>query len=152
MAEVTCSGPFSSFNNVARTIVQLEGDPITLFHEQSPTPTELQINIPYDFDGEDTTRAEVSSSGKDFNVMVDRDSAACSVENKSLSKQKTLLLKKDCDELFIFCLQGQLSTNNIILRQYDSLWVKGESTPLELQAIQDTGLLVVKISYKKSFN
>lgn len=72
IADLTTSGPFSTFAGVDRIIVQLEGAPMTLAHEGSGEHR-LALLVPHRFAGEVATHGTLAPPpARDFNVMVRR--------------------------------------------------------------------------------
>lgn len=71
------SGPFSVFPGIHRWLVLLEGNPVTLNHTgQSHC---LKLLEPYAFSGAEETFAEVTATGKDFNLMLREGKASGSL-------------------------------------------------------------------------
>src|SRR5688500_15291384 len=81
VATITEDGPFSSFPNHWRTIIQLSEGTVSLDHDK--TSHHLTRFKPYHFDGALETHARVSGPPvQDFNVMV----------NKSMGEAKTMVM------------------------------------------------------------
>lgn len=72
VAELTASGPFSSFPGVDRIIVQTDGDPMELLHD-GHGHRRLARLTPVRFDGEWSTHGELATPARDFNVMTRRE-------------------------------------------------------------------------------
>src|SRR5580693_1543340 len=86
VADLLASGPFSTFAGYDRTIVQLEGAPMTLSHD-GLGEHRLRLLAPYRFDGEAGTFGTLDPPpARDFNVMVRRDRARADVSAHDLAK------------------------------------------------------------------
>jgi len=77
-AEVSASGPFSTFPGVDRTILLVSGPPVLLeFADRAHTLRQLE---PFEFDGEDAVDCTVSGPTRDLNVMTRRDAIRATVD------------------------------------------------------------------------
>lgn len=88
MADLTRSGPFSAFPGIDRIITPIAGPAFRLKHaghgDQLVTPF-----VPYAFSGDWTTEAELAGPGRDYNVMVRRDTGGAWTEVLASSFQRT---------------------------------------------------------------
>lgn len=95
-ADLTASGPFSSFPGIDRILVVTEGQEITL--TVSGKETQLPLWVPFFFRGEESAHAGVASPGKDFNLMLRRGAVTGSVEVVS----GRMALRVDADFFAVF--------------------------------------------------
>lgn len=94
-ADLTESGPFSSFPGIDRILVVTEGPAITL--NESPLP----LWKPVSFRGEEAMHADITGPGKDFNLMLKRSQVTGSVEVGTEKK----ILKADADYFGVLTFQ-----------------------------------------------
>jgi uncharacterized protein len=89
IAEIGGSGPFSTFAGYDRTLVQIEGAPLTLSHDGGPGHR-LELLRPYRFAGEITTHCTLETPpARDLNVMVRRARASAEVSVHELDADAT---------------------------------------------------------------
>ncbi len=90
LAQIKTSGPFSSFPGFDRTIVQLSGAPMHLYHQRLSQHT-LTPFTPYSFQGEWATECSLDGDkAEDFNVMVQREKIRAQVSCHHLSSQYSM--------------------------------------------------------------
>ena len=122
MAEVVEDGLFSNFEHYDRTLVLLEGNGITLKHDDNQTdvlsnPLELAK-----FNGESTTYATLHNGAiKDFNIMTRR--SFCSAKttcggSSSGSGSATVEIAGSTATVLIFAVQGDVSVNAIAMAEH----------------------------------
>jgi hypothetical protein len=110
IADLTVSGPFSSFPGYDRILVQLEGEPMTLSHE-GRGDHRLSLLVPHRFAGELATHATLPSApARDFNVMVRRDRASADLAVSSYAPGHGVLGGRVGDETrMVFLARGSMS-------------------------------------------
>jgi uncharacterized protein len=105
IADVTASGPFSRFAGCDRIIVQLDGEPMTIVHEGRGV-FGLSPVAPHYFAGEEATRVELTSTARDFNVIVRRDRACAEVAAHHLARGVTLDVGPKSATVLIYLVRG----------------------------------------------
>jgi environmental stress-induced protein Ves len=112
VADLVASGPFSAFAGYDRTIVQIEGAPMTLSHEgpgEVRREHRLRLLTPYRFAGElGTFGALDPPPARDFNVMVRRDRARADVLVHDLAKGEAAGAGGDAETLIVHALRGEV--------------------------------------------
>jgi uncharacterized protein len=106
IAELRASGPFSTFAGYDRSIVQLDGPPMTLTHG-AHTPVRLEVLRPHAFSGDDITVCEVGGVAHDFNLVVRRAFALGTVTAHALEAGDRLDLDDDAITV-LHVLEGSL--------------------------------------------
>lgn len=105
IAELTEDGPFSPFDGYERSLTQLEGPPVTLFHGDARH--ELALEAPHAFPGEAPTRCEVRGPARDFNAIARRERWALEVRAHSLAERETFE-PLGAEQLAVYVLRGAL--------------------------------------------
>ena len=77
IAEIEAGGPFSTFPDIDRTIILIEGEWMALTVDGRRH--RLGIRDPFSFDGDSETLCEVPGRSRDLNVMTRRGRASASV-------------------------------------------------------------------------
>jgi environmental stress-induced protein Ves len=133
LAELNQSGPFSSFPGRQRVITLISGPPVILKHQHLTTTQTLKIMQPYEFSGAWMTEAMVSGPGKDFNVMWDPEKIRAIIKAQHLSPKKIIKMHDSTSHLnetaaeFIFCAEGPLLVDGILLKSLDTLQLKRQN-------------------------
>lgn len=106
MADLSASGPFSTFAGVDRILVQIAGAPMTLAHDDGPEHL-LALLVPYRFAGELATHGALGSkTARDFNVMVRRVQARAELAVHVLAPSADARADGDEDTRVVFLLEG----------------------------------------------
>lgn len=106
VADLLASGPFSTFAGYNRTLVQIEGAPMTLSHDGGAAHR-LRLFTPYAFAGEVGTFGALNPPpARDFNVMVRRDHARAEVRAHDLAKGATASFGGEVAVLFAYVVRG----------------------------------------------
>lgn len=108
IAELRASGPFSTFAGYDRTIVQLDGPPMTLTHG-ARAPVRLGVLRPHVFSGDEVTACEVGGVAHDFNLVVRRAFARGAVTAHALEAGDRLDLD-DAATAVLHVLEGSLAS------------------------------------------
>jgi len=115
-ASVEEDGTFSSFPGLERVLVVTQGAGIRLDHGTHAPRVELERLVPYRFDGDWPTRAElVAGRIADFNVLCRRGVVRAEVEVWEARAQRSVRTGRD-DHAFVHLLESG-----------DSLWLLPES-------------------------
>lgn len=109
IADLTASGPFSTFAGYDRILVQIEGAPMTLRHEEGRGERRLRLLHPYRFVGELGTYGELEAPARDFNVMVRRERASAEVSVHELAPALPIHAEGEADVGIIYVLGGEVS-------------------------------------------
>jgi environmental stress-induced protein Ves len=110
-ADLLASGPFSTFPGYDRTLVQIEGAPMTLSHGDLGEHR-LRLLMPYRFAGEAATFGALDSPpARDFNVMVRRDRARADVGVHELAKGAVVHAGGEGETLAVYVLRGSVSVD-----------------------------------------
>jgi uncharacterized protein len=109
IADLLASGPFSTFAGYERTIVQIEGAPMTLSHE-GLGERRLRLLSPYRFAGElGTFGALDPPPARDFNVMARRDRARADVTVHELARGATASAGGEAEAFIAYVLRGAVT-------------------------------------------
>ncbi len=108
LASLVESAPFSLFPGYNRTLVLLNGGPITLSHKGKPEKL-LRPMESYAFSGEWETSSTVQSPGDDFNAFALQGKAKASIYPTRLAKDEELLFPLARQEHFIYCSEGEMA-------------------------------------------
>ena len=109
-AEISLSGPFSTFPGYDRHIVQVAGSPLRLDHGEGGAK-DLCLEQPYFFSGDLSTSCILQNGpAHDINLMVRRDAAYGDLKVNSLEANSTLHLLLDSDFTAVFILSGHVCT------------------------------------------
>ena len=125
LAELAASGPFSSFPGVDRIIVQTDGDPMELLHEGHGRHRLARLT-PYRFEGEWSTRGELATPARDFNVMTRRERVRAGVAVYALAAGSAVRSVAVGATQIVHALRGALAVvggEEITLREGDTLVV-----------------------------
>jgi environmental stress-induced protein Ves len=106
VAELSGSGPFSTFPGYDRVIVQLDGPPMSLARGGA-TPVGLEPLVPYAFSGDDETECIVAGVAHDFNLIVRRDVAEAELAVRALRGGEAIERDEDASTV-IYVLEGEL--------------------------------------------
>ncbi|APR81395.1 Hypothetical protein A7982_06742 [Minicystis rosea] len=126
IADLTTSGPFSTFAGYDRILVQIAGEPMTLTHEGS-SDHRLALLEPHRFAGELATIGTIVSPARDFNVMVRRERARADLVVHRLGDEESVSWSATGETRVVFVLDGSLlihgyqSTEDIELRAGETL-------------------------------
>ena len=103
IADVSKSGPFSTFPGIDRIIALLEGEGMDLQFEDGESHALTEPCRPFRFRGEDRLHAELAAPSRDFNLMLRREAV-----------NGTLTIWRDactliCEPgfLLLFCAEGR---------------------------------------------
>jgi hypothetical protein len=107
-ATMHTSCPFSSFPGYSRILVQLDGPPMTIIHNETEK-VKLEPLHKHLFSGDIPTRCEVSATVREFNVMTKDDSATATLDKILLNGKLHLELSK-CSNFF-YCVDGNLTVS-----------------------------------------
>ncbi len=108
IAELRGSGPFSTFPGYDRTIVQLDGPPMSLTNGKRP-PVALEQLVPHAFSGDDETACEVDGVAHDFNLIVRRGVVRASITVHRLGEGEEVAFAGD-GVTVLHVLEGGLET------------------------------------------
>lgn len=109
VAELTTSGPFSSFPGYERIIIQTEGEPMELVHEGRGRHRLAWLS-PYRFEGEWSTRGELAAPPvRDFNVMARRDWLRSSASVHHLGGGDAVGLASAATAQIVYAFRGALA-------------------------------------------
>lgn len=109
IADLTASGPFSTFAGYDRVLVQIEGAPMTLSHAGGGAHR-LRLLSPYAFAGElETYGALEAPPARDFNVMVRRDRASAEVSVHELAAGAAVHAEGEAETRVVHALRGAAS-------------------------------------------
>lgn len=112
IADITSSGPFSSFPGIDRILLQTAGEPMTLVHQDDVLPTACRLTLlsPVRFPGERVIHGDVPTPPvRDFNVMTRRDRAFASVAVHQLATGSTVRTQGPATARILHALQGSLT-------------------------------------------
>lgn len=110
LAEISLSGPFSTFPGYDRHMVQVSGGPLRLDHGECGTK-DLCLEQPYCFSGDWSTHCILrNGSAQDINLMVRRDAAHGHLKVNSIEANSTLHWLLDSDFTAAFVLSGHVRT------------------------------------------
>ncbi len=127
-AHVSQSGPFSSFPNINRILILIEGEGFSLKSNERSLILNKKL-APLSFQGEEVFTCDlVSGPCVDFNVMTDRSFADSSVSVINVKKEDSLNFQCSCDYKFIYNIQ-----NDTLIKLKKSehfLMAVNENTPL----------------------
>lgn len=99
-ASVNSDGPFSSFPNIDRILMLIQGNG---FHLEGLNTTLTDYQTPIYFQGETPVSCTlVNGPCRDFNVMTDRSYAKSLISVVKLSQNESIILKAECDFRFIY--------------------------------------------------
>ncbi|MBT5072773.1 MAG: HutD family protein [Kordiimonadaceae bacterium] len=115
IASVIKNGVFSDFSGYFRNLVLIEGQGITLEHDQAKTDKLDTLLSIAKFDGTSRTLGLLKSGPiKDFNIMTNKSCTHAVVETYF---EQQIVDIPECDLCFIYCLSGQctLKQQNITL-------------------------------------
>jgi len=146
IAYLGASGPFSAFAGYDRTLVQIEGAPMTLSHSGGGEHR-LSLLSPYRFAGElDTYGALSAPPARDFNVMVRRDEASADVSVRVLEKGATASVAGDAETWIVHVLRGaadvEIDGDRRATVANESLLASG-TTPRALTASDEGATLIL---------
>ncbi len=103
IADVSQSGPFSSFPGIDRVITLLDGDGMQLQFADNTRHALVDKLTPYSFRGEAQVDAHlIDSPSRDFNLMLRRDAAHGTVEVRHASGT----IEANQTTLLLFCAAG----------------------------------------------
>ena len=105
IADLTVSGPFSTFAGYDRILVQIEGEPMTLAHE-GRGDRRLALLVPHRFAGELVTQGRLVTAARDFNVMVRRERARADLAVHRLSAGERVRAEALDGTRVVFVLHG----------------------------------------------
>jgi environmental stress-induced protein Ves len=149
IADVSASGPFSSFPGIDRVITLLDGDGMQLQFENGAQHFLIDRLVPYAFRGEDKVDAQLAGSpSRDFNLMLRRDAAHGSV----VVLRNAGVIDKHQSTLLLFCATGEwkasvASNSEQVLRQGDTLLLDAPDRDIIVTPTNaDSALLCVRIT------
>jgi environmental stress-induced protein Ves len=132
IADVSQSGPFSSFPGIDRVITLLDGDGMQLQFADDTRHALVDKLIPYSFRGEAQVNAHlIGSPSRDFNLMLRRDAARGTVEVRHASGT----IEANQTTLLLFCAAGRWRVSGTN-KQYEDL--QSRDAILLEQALSDT--------------
>jgi environmental stress-induced protein Ves len=143
MADIVESGPFSQFTGMERILVLLTGPEIKITHEGVCPDHFLQLLAPYKFSGDWKTSANVSGKGCDFNLIYRRDKFVGSIELINSASQSKLIQTKNIAA--VFCLQGNIKTDQGELSPMDTLLIQDDNCTLEIN--DKTSYLFIQLNH-----
>lgn len=148
MARVEGGGSFSLFTGIDRTLAILAGDGINLTIGGA-IPVGLDTaSQPLSFPADVPTHATlVGGPVTDLNVMTRRGRMCHSMKRVTLSGETEIPLADDVT--LVFRAHGALAVlgeKPLRLREFDTLWIDGQSEVLRLEAIQKSVVFVVGFS------
>lgn len=121
MAALTNSGPFSSYPEIDRSLVIIEGPPVQI------NGRELLPFSPFSFSGEQMIHAGIEAPGRDFNLMCRRGEAS----GRILVGRNALELELGGKFFAIFSVGDVTRAGESDIKKYDTLVVdKSETGPL----------------------
>ena len=110
LAEISLSGPFSTFTGYDRHIVQVSGSHLRLDHGEGGVK-DLCLEQPYSFSGDLSTSCILKNGpAQDINLMVRRDAAYGDLKVNPIEANSTLHWLLDSDFTVAFILSGLIST------------------------------------------
>ncbi len=109
LATLGGSGPFSSFPRHERIIVQLDGAKMTLTHAEH-VGRELELLVPYRFDGAWTTAAQLTAPARDFNIMARKDLLRSTASAHKLAPLASVQLSERAETVVVYVLEGRITT------------------------------------------
>jgi environmental stress-induced protein Ves len=96
IADVSQSGPFSTFPGIDRTIMVIKGSGMVLTVAGCPPRRLDECFVPYEFSGDATTECElIGGPIQDFNLMVNRSLLSSRTEVLELSRAEIIPLTGD---------------------------------------------------------
>ena len=153
-ADVPASGPFSAYDGYERTLVLLEGGPMTLTHDGVASPPLHPLDIEV-FQGEHVTEAQVDTPARDLNVFTQQGKAKARVAAHSLRQGSPPPLPEAAPEPFLSCVSGDLvvaldgaTHGTISLRAGDTVRARSDgdgAASLSLRAWSDATCVLVAI-------
>jgi uncharacterized protein len=109
IADLAASGPFSAFPGIERIILQTEGEPMEIVHEDGGR-RRLALLSPYRFDGEWPTHGELGATpARDFNIMARRGLFRPSAAVHSLACGSTVRLCLAAETQIFHVFRGTVS-------------------------------------------
>lgn len=105
VAEVSASGPFSSFVGIDRWITELDGARVTLTHDGREIT--LARYAPHPFAGEAATTAVIDRPTRDYNVMTRRATTSAIVTRAGLAAHATMTLEPSDAPRVVFVAEGE---------------------------------------------
>ncbi|HXA46715.1 MAG TPA: HutD family protein [Burkholderiaceae bacterium] len=146
IADVSASGPFSSFPGIDRVITLLDGDGMQLHFEHGAQRPLVDKLAPYAFRGEDKVDAQlIGSPSRDFNLMTRRNVAHGKVEVRRTAGVIDLRLSSS----LLFCAHGEWQTSvaEQPLQQGDTLMIDArDGDAIITPKNADSALLCVRIT------
>lgn len=148
IADLRASGPFSTFEQVDRIIVLIEGAPMTLTHEGGRVHR-LTLLSPYRFAGEIPTQSDLDAPpSRDFNVMVRRGSARADLAVHELAAGETMLTPEGVGEILLYLLRGEATVRGdgeaLCVRGNETVMAKGR---LAVVAVKPAVVLTVMLGF-----
>ncbi len=135
MAALTKSGPFSSYPEIDRTMVLIEGQPVLI------NGRELSLMTPFSFSGEQSMHAGIEAPGRDFNLMCRRDEAT----GRILTGKNEMSLEIGGKFFAVFSVGEITMVNEIELLNYEILLM--DKTETGTLMIKGSRFLIVEVSF-----
>jgi len=131
VAEVRQPGPFSTFDNIDRTIVLTEGTDMTLINTLTGERNLLGRWQPFRFAGEAPVKADLSNGPtSDFNLMVRRGYGQGQVDVRNAAERLTL----HPGSTILHCAQGSFHVSIVAPNQPMHVLGAGDTLQLRLSA------------------
>lgn len=109
IATVAEDGIFSNFSGIARNLVLIEGNGITLTHDVIHTDRLVELLDFATFDGGSKTYAEIlNGTIKDFNIMTNKDN--CAAEVSTFKTQKSTQISHQ-GLVFAYSISGDITVS-----------------------------------------
>jgi environmental stress-induced protein Ves len=153
-ATFSSSGPFSHFDGYSRILVQLEGEPMHLFHLRNDKNTEKVLSLleVYHFDGSVDTSSIVTGIVKDFNLIFKKNEFQASTTVTQIKKGTTqnsceIIETNQFSEVFLFVASGSLKIEGIEneLKKYQTLHLHNWYRSLSMFATEDCQLVICSL-------
>jgi environmental stress-induced protein Ves len=144
IATVASSGPFSVFPGVDRTLMLLEGAGMALSVGGAPEVMLQERWQPFPFPGEADTRCRLLDGPvQDFNLMVDRASAASTLEVVRLAPGERRAVE-GTEAVLLHGLAGRASVGEEPLAAQETLWLQAPGT-LALRSQEGAALVAIRL-------
>ena len=135
MAALTTSGPFSSYPGIDRTLVILEGEPVSL------NGRELPLMTPFSFSGDQSIHAGIEAPGRDFNLMCRRDE----VKGKLFVGESNLEMNLGGNFFAVFSAEEKMMAGETELKLYETLLL--DKTETGTLSLNGSRFIVIEVTY-----
>lgn len=148
MAIVASDGPFSTFDNIDRTLTILDGNGIELDIERQLVIRLTSDAEPFAFPGDVPTAATlIAGPVTDLNVMTRRGSWTHAVTRQTI--EKPFLHQMDADVTMIFCCEGKVQVKGPVapstLATHDTLVLEKSDGTVEISADGQAPVLILRL-------